>query len=128
MRLVHGQAPAGRAAVSREKVALGVASLRAIAGLGQLILRSGVLSARTRSELENTLAASGLHGTNGLAAYIGGKIMLAAGLPALAWAMTHNVELPNLISTLLPGRGWDRGADGPRLDPGAAPEAISGAS
>ncbi len=102
VRLLHGQVPAGRAATSREKVALGVASMRAIAALGQLILRSGVLSARTRSELENTLAASGLHGANGLAAYIGGKIMLAAGLPALAWTMTHNVQLPNLITTLLP--------------------------
>ena len=53
--------------------------MRAIAGLGQLILRSGMLSARTRTELENTLATSGLHGANGLAVYIGGKILLMVG-------------------------------------------------
>ena len=65
-----------RARPNRKRIK--VASMRAIAGLGQLILRSGVLSARTRTELEHTLAASGLHGANGLAAYIGGKILLMA--------------------------------------------------
>ena len=100
IRLVHGQAPAIRQA--GEPDAIRVASMRAIASLGQLILRSGLLSARTRADLENTLAASGLHGANGLAAYIGAKLVLIAGLPVLAMVLTHNVHLPGMMATLLP--------------------------
>ena len=100
IRLVHGQAPAARQAAEPDAIRL--ASMRAIAGLGQLILRTGLLSARTRADLENTLAASGLHGANGLAAYVGGKLVLIAGLPLLAMVLTHNVHLPNMLGTLLP--------------------------
>jgi tight adherence protein C len=101
VRLVHGQAPAS-AKTQAEPEAIKVAAMRAIAGLGQLILRSGVLSARTRTELEHTLAASGLHGANGLAAYIGGKIVLMLGLPALAWLAVHNAGITGMLATLAP--------------------------
>lgn len=100
IRLIHGQAPASKAAA--ESQAIKVATMRAIAGLGQLILRSGMLSASTRTELENTLAASGLHGANGLAAYIGGKIVLIAGLPMLVLVLLHDSALPGMLNTLLP--------------------------
>lgn len=98
VRLIHGQAPAAKA----EPEAIRVALMRAIASLGQLILRSGIVSASTRSELENTLAASGLHGANGLAVYVGAKLMLIAGFPVLAWLLVHNVQLPGMMTTLLP--------------------------
>ena len=91
VRLVHGQAPAGTGfKAPAEPEAIRVAIMRAIAGLGQVILRSGVLSASTRTELEHTLAASGLHGANGLAAYIGVKLLLLCGLPCMAWLSLHN--------------------------------------
>ncbi len=76
--------------------------MRAITGLGQVILRSGVLSASTRTELENTLAASGLHGANGLAAYIGGKLLLMCGLPVVTWLSLHNAVLPSTLTALAP--------------------------
>ncbi len=101
VRLIHGQAPIVKAGAA-EREAIKVASMRAIGGLGQLILRSGVLSAGTRTELENTLATSGLHGANGLAVYIGAKILLMAGLPALAWILLHNANLPGLHDNLAP--------------------------
>ncbi|MEJ0016008.1 MAG: type II secretion system F family protein [Acetobacteraceae bacterium] len=100
VRLIHGQAPAQRAAP--EPDAIRIASMRVIAALGQIILRSGVLSASTRAEFEHTLAASGLHGTNGLAVYVGAKIMLAAALPVMAIVLLHNVEMPGMLNTLLP--------------------------
>jgi tight adherence protein C len=100
VRLIHGQAPAARHRAEPE--AIRVASLRAIGGIGQMILRTGLLSARTRADLENTLAASGLHGANGLAVYIGLKIMLIAGMPVLAMVLLHNVTLPGMLNTLLP--------------------------
>ncbi len=103
VRLVHGQAPAGvgfKAQAERE--AIQVAVLRAISGLGQVILRSGVLSASTRTELEHTLAASGLHGTNGLAAYIGAKLLLLCGLPVVTWLSLQNAVLPGALTALAP--------------------------
>ena len=100
VRLIHGQAPAAKAAP--EPDAIRMATMRAIASLGELFLRSGVLPARTRTELENTLAASGLHGANGLAAYIGAKIVLIIGMPILAMVLLHNTALPGMLNTLLP--------------------------
>jgi tight adherence protein C len=101
VRLIHGQAPIAKAGAA-EREAIKVALMRAIGGMGQLILRSGVLSAGTRTELEHTLAASGLHGANGLAVYVGAKILLMAGLPALAWVTLHDAALPGLLHTLAP--------------------------
>ncbi len=47
VRLIHGQATPSGFKGQAEREAIKVASMRAIAGLGQLILRSGVLSAST---------------------------------------------------------------------------------
>ena len=99
VRLIHGQRPAAKNAP--EPAAIRIASMQAIASLGELILRSGLLPARTRTDLESTLAASGLHGTNGLAVYIGAKIMLVIGMPILAIALMHNITLPSMVHTLL---------------------------
>jgi len=100
VRLIHGQAPAARQ--PGDSAAISIASMRAVAGLGQMILRTGLLSARTRADLENTLATSGLHGANGLAAYIGFKIVMVAGLPLLSLVLLHNVALAGMVGTLLP--------------------------
>lgn len=99
VRLIHGQKPVAKQGAETD---IRVASLRAIAGLGQMILRTGLLSARTRADLENTLATSGLHGANGLAAYIGFKIVMVAGLPVLSLVLLHNVSLPGMFGTILP--------------------------
>jgi tight adherence protein C len=100
VRLAHGQTPLMKA--RPEPVAIRAATMRALAGLGDFILNSGLLPARTRAELENTLATSGLRGANGLAVYIGGKILLMAGLPILALVLLHNVDLPSKLNILLP--------------------------
>jgi tight adherence protein C len=103
VRLIHGQVPAGTGFKAQaEREAIKVAAVRAITGLGQMILRSGVVSASTRTELEHTLAASGLHGANGLAAYIGVKLLLLCGLPVVAWLSLHNAALPGAITALAP--------------------------
>jgi tight adherence protein C len=100
VRMVQGLPQVVVAPVERESVR--VASVRAIASLGQLILRSGVLSARTRAEFANTLATAGLHGPNGLAVFVGGKILLTLGLPVLAWVLQHQgIRLPGMLGTLM---------------------------
>ena len=125
VRLIHGQAPIVKAGAA-EREAIKVALMRAIGGMGQLILRSGVLSAGTRTELEHTLATSGLHGANGLAVYVGAKLLLMAGLPALAWITLHDANLPGLIHTPGPTGGGRGRTDGAGLDRREAAPALPG--
>ncbi len=99
VRMIHGQRQPVRPGTEPE--ALRVASMRAVAAVGGVILRSGILSARTRADLEATLAAAGLQGANGLAVYVGAKLVLLAGLPLLALLLRQNVSLPEPLSTLL---------------------------
>jgi len=70
--------------------------------VGQMILRTGMVSARTLADLENTLAASGLRGSQGVGVFIGAKIIMVIGLPALAWLLTRDMQLPAMMHTLLP--------------------------
>ncbi len=100
VRVIHGQPMASRK--SAEPQAIRAAVVNGIAAVGQTILRSGMVSARTLSELENTLAASGLRGAQGVGVFIGGKILLMAGLPALVWLALHDAALPRILTTLLP--------------------------
>ncbi len=66
---------------------------RLVAGLGHAIARSGVLPGRTLAELEQTLSAAGLRGVNGLALFVGAKLVLFLGLPLLALAALHGMTL-----------------------------------
>ena len=100
VRVIHGQPPAAKK--SAEPQAIRAAIVNGVAAVGQTILRSGMVSARTLSELENTLAASGLRGAQGVGLFIGGKILLMVGLPVMVWLPLHDASLPGLLETLLP--------------------------
>jgi tight adherence protein C len=103
VRMIHGREPAIQ--LGAEPYALRAGLMRAIASLGQLILRSGMLSARTRADFEATLATAGLHGANGLAVFVGGKILLALGLPLMAWGFVHDSQSPGMGGVLIPLAG-----------------------
>ena len=79
-------------------------ALRLLGGLGGLLTGSGILSAKTVTELEATLQSAGFRGDRALGIFIGGKIAAVAGFPLLAWfglALTGNVEALSLY--VLPG-------------------------
>jgi tight adherence protein C len=97
--------------MTRGQVAAPVATRRAmarhlwsriLAAMGQIILRTGLLSARTRADLELTLASSGLHGRNGLEVFIGSKLGLLIGLPTLTYFGLRDVHIPFALTLLLP--------------------------
>jgi tight adherence protein C len=98
--VLHGQPPATRK--SAEPEAIRAAIVNGVAAVGQTILRSGMVSARTLTELENTLAASGLRGAQGVGLFIGGKILLMLGMPALVWILVQRFGLSGIMATLLP--------------------------
>jgi tight adherence protein C len=99
VQMSRGQAPPPGA--TRQEMLKGAWS-RVLGALGQLILRSGLLSARTRAELELTLMSAGLRGGNGLEIFIGGKIGLVVGLPLLEMAAMGGFHLPPLLSIIAP--------------------------
>ena len=105
VRVIHGQSPTARSAAAQPE-AIRVAITSGIAALGQFIMRTGLLSSGTLTDLENTLASSGLRGPQGVGLFIGAKIIAILGLPALTWVLTRDMALPGMLHTLaIPGAG-----------------------
>ena len=71
--------------------------LRLVAALGTGIARSGLLSTGTLDQLQHTLTAAGLRGPNGLALFVGSKILLLGAFPPLAWLWLHQTHLSALL-------------------------------
>lgn len=59
--------------------------LRLLGQLGALLTGSGLLSAKTVSELEQTLQSAGFRGDRALGVFIGAKMAALVGLPLFAW-------------------------------------------
>ncbi len=58
---------------------------RVLGGIGRSVLRSGLLSRKAIEDLEQTMEAAGQRTGAALALFVGAKIVLFFGLPALAW-------------------------------------------
>jgi tight adherence protein C len=99
VQLSRGRAPSA-AAVEQEVAHR--AWMRLVSALGQLILRTGLLSSRTRGELELTLMTAGLRGRNGLEVFVGSKIGLMVGLPLMALLALRGMSLSSVLSILIP--------------------------
>ena len=63
----------------------GSSTLRLVSKIGAGLARSGLLSDKTVTDLQQTLAAAGFHGNNGLGLFVGSKILLLTLLPVVAW-------------------------------------------
>lgn len=100
VRVIHGQPLVRRN--SAEPQAIRAAVVNGVAAVGQAILRSGMVSANTLSELESTIATSGLRGGQGVALFIGGKLLLMVLLPGILWLLLRHAGVTGLMSTLLP--------------------------
>jgi tight adherence protein C len=94
VQLARGQAPL---APEAQQERLKNAWERVLATLGRSILRIGFLSARTRAELELTLASSGLRGRTGLEVFIGSKLGMIVTLPALGMLALREIHLPAVL-------------------------------
>jgi tight adherence protein C len=100
VRAIHGQPPVQRKGAEPE--AIRAAAMRAMAGVGKAILRTGMVSARTLSDLETTLTTAGLRGSQGVGVFIGAKILAVAGLPAITWLLVQNAGWHGTLASLLP--------------------------
>ncbi len=63
----------------------GSTTLRFVSKVGAGLARSGLLSDKTVTDLQQTLAAAGFRGNNGLGLFVGSKLLLLTLLPVVAW-------------------------------------------
>jgi tight adherence protein C len=71
----------------------GTKALDLLAKFGAALGKSGILSDSTRAQLEQTVAQAGLRGTRVVGLFIGSKVLLMFGLPALAYLAFGSSEL-----------------------------------
>jgi tight adherence protein C len=75
---------------------------KAVTAIGQTILRTPLLSSRTRADLVRTLDSCGLRGPNGLGLFIGFKILLLVGLPIATALGLDGVHMAPRMHVMLP--------------------------
>ncbi|MGE0418163.1 MAG: type II secretion system F family protein [Acetobacteraceae bacterium] len=102
VRVIHGLHVATRRPTT-DLASLRDAVMQVIATVGQTIIRTGVVSRKTAQDLEKTLAASGMRDGQGLALFVGGKLVLLVLLPLIAWAVTRNTDLSGTMRIFIPG-------------------------
>ena len=91
--------------VVQKKPSLILALQRGITELGRLVMQSGLLPGRTRTDLQQTLQAAGFRGTNALALFIGSKLSMLFGLPLAAFVLGKNLGLQGTTALVLIGVG-----------------------
>jgi len=67
--------------------------IQVISGLGDWVLRVGLLSGRTRDDVEATLRGAGHTGAAALRLFIGTKLLLMVVLPASTWVATDDMNV-----------------------------------
>ncbi|WP_428377987.1 type II secretion system F family protein [Lichenicoccus sp.] len=80
--------------VTRAKAPPLVAS---VASLGFAVVRTGLLSKRTLTELEQTLQAGGFRGGSGLGLFVGSKMLLVVILPVIAFVLLGHVHMRPIL-------------------------------
>ncbi|WP_426955196.1 type II secretion system F family protein [Muricoccus radiodurans] len=79
--------------------------LRLLGRLGAALTGSGVLSAKTVQELEQTLQSAGFRSDRALGIFVGAKVAAIAGLPLLAWITLLLTGHAGLSLYILPPAG-----------------------
>jgi tight adherence protein C len=90
IRAIHGDV-VEETVVNKAEAVRGVATKLA-SGLGNVLLRSGIIPAKTRVEFEQTLASAGLRGAQGLNVFVGSKIFSPIIGAFLGFLVTQNVH------------------------------------
>jgi tight adherence protein C len=65
-------------------------AFKLLAGIGQAIMRSGVVSSQTSQALTRSLESAGIRGGNGVGIFVACKIFFAVALPVLGFFLLHD--------------------------------------
>ena len=102
-RLLAAQQIDGVVAATVVKRAKAPPLAASVASLGFAVVRTGLLSKRTLTELEQTLQAGGFRGSNGLGLFVGSKLLLLVLLPLLAFVLLRNSHMRPILHIALVG-------------------------
>jgi tight adherence protein C len=80
-------------------------AVRLVAGLGALLSGSGLLPASTLAELEQALVLAGMRQRNGLALFIGGKLLLFLLLPMVVYLTLQGSAVSSTMRLMLISMG-----------------------
>lgn len=100
IRKIHGEKDEVKEATNQAEVVQGLLTGLASA-MGTVLLRSGIIPAATRSELELMLASAGLRGTQGLNVFVGCKVFAPLLMMVVGLFVTHNVQKLNGLNILV---------------------------
>lgn len=100
VQLIHGVPPVAKKGSGSDE--LRQAMIRIMSVVGSAIVRSGLVPAKTLSELEATLSASGLRGPQGIGVFVGAKLILLVSLPTITWLVSGDLPLPPTIQKFVP--------------------------
>lgn len=89
--------------------------IRIIVGLGFAVARSGLLSPKTLADLRHTLRMAGIRDQGALGLFVGAKLLMFIGLPAIAFASLHLVHLSEILQIGLIGGAAIVGLLGPDI-------------
>jgi tight adherence protein C len=67
--------------------------IRFVSGIGDWVLQLGLLSGRTRDDVEAMLRGAGHSGTGALRLFVGAKILLVLSTPAGVWLLTNGMNV-----------------------------------
>jgi tight adherence protein C len=68
-------------------------AIRLVSGVGDWVLRVGLLSGRTRDDVEATLRGAGHTGAAALRLFVGAKLLLLLALPVGVWLGIDNLDI-----------------------------------
>jgi tight adherence protein C len=68
-------------------------AIRLVSGIGDWVLRVGLLSGRTRDDVEATLRGAGHGGAAALHLFVGTKLLMLFILPAGTWLATNDLDI-----------------------------------
>jgi tight adherence protein C len=100
VRVIHGEGAMTQTASDLAR--LRDATLAFATKFGQAVTRSGLISGKAMTDLEKTVAARGIRGSQAVAFFVSAKILLLAGMPFLAWTLAVHMELSGTLRTLMP--------------------------
>jgi tight adherence protein C len=92
------------AATAAAKVRPGDA-VKVIAGLGQSVLKSGIVSGQTVEAVQRSLEGAGIRNRNALGAFVAAKLMLAVGVPLVLFIVLHRFQMAGMMRNVLIGGG-----------------------
>jgi tight adherence protein C len=95
--------PSRAAAVTQTSPAQNIRAMivRAVGGIGGLFLSLGLLSGRTKGDVETTLRGAGYGGAGALRLFVGAKVLLSLALPAGAWMLCNELEFTLAIQLVV---------------------------